>query len=190
MTAEPVEHKDIILDHRGPWTEEEYLALGEDTVQQTELVDGSLFVSPHGDGRHQNLGSRLWQRFENQLPDEIVALHEANVRLRTGQIVIPDVVVTRDATEPLIYRAADAVLLAEVESPWGKARDRILKPALYAEAGIPWYLRVEREPRLELVLSELEGESYVERARATEGEELAIPELSVTIEVDALLRRR
>jgi hypothetical protein len=64
------------------------------------------------------------------------------------------------------------------------------QPALYADVGIPWYLRVERERRLEIVLSGLDGQSYVEHARATEGEQLAIPDLSVTIEVDALLRRR
>jgi hypothetical protein len=55
MTAEPVEHRDIILGHRGPWTEEEYLALGEDTVQQTELIDASLFESPWGKARDRIL---------------------------------------------------------------------------------------------------------------------------------------
>jgi hypothetical protein len=50
-------------------------------------------------------------------------------------------------------------------------------------------LRVEQETRLGLVLSRLEREAYAEHARAPEGEEQVISDLSVTIEVDAPLRR-
>jgi Uma2 family endonuclease len=190
MTAEPVEHRDIILGHRGPWTEEQYLALPEDSLQHTELIDGDLVVTPSGDVQHQRFIARLWRELERLLPDDAIADLEVNLRLRHGRIVGPDVVIARELSEGLVVNASNVVLVAEVVSPGGKARDRILKPALYAEAGIPWYLRVEREPRLELVLSGLNGPSYVEHARAAEGETLTIPDLSVTIEVDALLRRR
>lgn len=76
MTAQPVQ-RDSILAHRGPWAEADYFGLPEQEAQRIELVDGELLVSPHGDGRHQNPGFRLCREFERQLPDDIVALHEA-----------------------------------------------------------------------------------------------------------------
>lgn len=190
MTAEPVERIDPIRTHRGPWTEDDYLALGEDQGQDIELVDGSLIVSPHGDTDHQRVEARLWRELEAQLPDHIEALHEVNVRLRIGRLCIPDVTVTRDLSGPLVHDAADVALIAEVESPHGKARDRILKPALYAEAGIPWYLRIVREPALELILYRENDGSYEEHSRASIGASLALPDLDASINVDALLRRR
>jgi hypothetical protein len=72
----------------------------------------------------------------------------------------------------------------------GKARDRILKPAAYAEARIPWYLLVKREPTLKLVLHRLDGEAYVVYATAGKGDLLELPGFGVSLEVDALLRRR
>jgi len=135
-------------------------------------------------------GFRLCREFEQQLPDHIVAVHEANVRLRTGRLLIPDLVVTTDVSEPLIFAADDVLLAGEVVSSWGQARERILKPAMYAASGIAWYLLVERDPELELVLHRRRRDGYVVHARARHGERLAIPYLSVDLEVDALLRRR
>lgn len=189
MSAEPVEHTDPMLHHKGPWTEAEWLAQVEDGPQRTELIDGDLLMSPVGEVRHQKLGFRLCRELEQQLPKALEAVHEANVRLFPRRIVIPDVLVTRDLSEPLVLDAADVLLVAEVVSTWSKARDRIIKPALCAEASIPWYLLVEHKPRLELVLQRLDEHGYVEHARAREGEHLELPDLSVTLEVAALLRR-
>jgi Uma2 family endonuclease len=190
MTAEPVEHGNAMLAHRGPWSEADYLALPEQQAQRVELIDGELLVTPHGDGEHQLLGARLWRELDRQLPDHLVALHEANVRLRTGRLVIPDLVITSDLSGSLVYDRSTVVLTGEIVSPWGQARDRILKPAMNAESGIAWYLLVERDPALELILHRLDGGGYVEDQRALEGERIEIADLAVTIEVDALLRRR
>ncbi len=47
-----------LLDHVGPWTERDYLALPEDR-RRIELLDGGLLASPAAGGRHQRLSSHL-----------------------------------------------------------------------------------------------------------------------------------
>jgi Uma2 family endonuclease len=188
-TAFTFDNAQLIPIYIGPWTEEDYLALPEMEGRRVELIDGDLIVSPLADSRHQRFVGRLWDQFERLLPDEIVAVPPICVQLRTDRILIPDVVVTSDLSDQVFFEARDVVLVAEVTTESSRARDRLFKPFLYAEAGIPWYLLVEQEPTLELILHRREQASYVEHARAGEGETLEIPDLCA-IEVDALLRRR
>ncbi len=190
MTADPVQHVHPLLDHHGPWSEQDYLALPEIEGLRIELVDGDLIMSPGPDNEHQLLVGGLWRELDRVLPTGIAVLPGGNVRLGPGRMNIPDVVVLREFTNSVVNQASDVLLAAEVVSSSGKARDRILKPALYAEAGIGWYLLVECEPQLAMILYRLDGEVYVEHARAAKGERLELPGFDAVIEVDALLRRR
>jgi Uma2 family endonuclease len=177
--------------HRGDlWTEQEFLALPIDDTERVELMDWKLHVSPLGDNEHQRFGQRLAREFERLLPDHIDAYHEANVRLGPGRIVIPDGVVTVKLDKWLVVEASDVLLVAEVVSPSGVKRDKVAKPELCATAKIPWYLLVEREPKLKLTLLRLQDGAYAEHATAGEGEVLDLPDLDCSIEVDALLRKR
>ncbi|WP_433798270.1 Uma2 family endonuclease [Actinomycetospora sp. CA-084318] len=132
------------LDHSAPWTEQDWLALPESP--NVELVDGVLVMSPRASNPHQRLLLRIGAALDAAAPTSLSVLPEPNVRLTVDRLVIPDVAVIADLDRHAVVNdAGDVVLVVEIVSPGNAAHDRVLKPHLYAEAGIRWYLRVEQE---------------------------------------------
>jgi Uma2 family endonuclease len=183
-----------VLGDRGlPWTEDDYLALGE-TKDRVELLDGALLVSPTPNPRHQHVSRRLANAIEPMAAKAGLDVYEAiSVRLRTGRINIPDLSIVEpiDPEEPVVDVAA-VRLVCEIVSPGNPAVDRILKMQLYAEAGIAWYLLVEPEPEsVALRLFRLDGDHYLVHAAALPGIPLEMTDpIAVTIDPEALLTRR
>jgi Uma2 family endonuclease len=60
----------------------------------------------------------------------------------------PDVVVYNRNCSGSKLRPEDVCLVVEIVSGGSKIQDRVTKPVVYAEAGIPCYWRVERDPTL------------------------------------------
>ena len=165
-----------VFGHDGPWTEEEYLALGE-TRQRVELFDGSLHVTPAPTPRHQRIQRNLGNLLEAAAQHAGLELLETvNVRLRPGRIPIPDLVVTEpiDFDEPMI-EARDVRLVCEVISPGNAATDKVLKMHYYAAAGIEWYLLVEQETGT-LHLYQRQGRHYREVSVTKPGSVLELTE--------------
>ncbi|GAA1758795.1 Uma2 family endonuclease [Luedemannella helvata] len=157
MTAETLGYRGI------PWTEEDYLALGE-TTDRVELFDGGLIVTPAPTPQHQHISRRL----ANVLNEagELEVYEAVNVRLRAGRIPIPDLVVVDriDPREPVVDGSA-VRLIAEIVSPSNAFNGRLLKMHHYADAGIEWYLLVEPDgDAIGLRLFRLDGDHYTQHA--------------------------
>ncbi|WP_200206593.1 Uma2 family endonuclease [Micromonospora coerulea] len=165
-----------VFGHDGPWTEEEYLALGE-TQQRVELFDGSLHVTPAPTPRHQRISRKLGNIFETAAEAVGLELLEAvNVRLRPGRIPIPDLVVTDPVDlDELVIEANAVHLVCEIISPSNAATDKVLKMHYYAAAGIEWYLLVEQETGA-LRLYRRQGSHYAEHSTTTRGQTLTLTE--------------
>lgn len=181
-----------ILEHPGPWTEQEYFSLGE-TLNRIELFDGGLWVSPAPNKPHQDISFLLMAAIRPAVRAAGLRAYEAaNVRLAPDRIVIPDLTVADTDPRGGTIEAAEVHLVSEIVSPSNAANDRLLKMQFYAAAGIGWYLIVE--PDLEafesvtLRLFRLAGQHYVEHAVAGKGQMLALDApFSCRIETSALV---
>ena len=175
-----------IFGHGLPYTEEEFLALGE-CPERVELFDGSLLVTPAPTPRHQHISRKLANALDTSHGD-LYVVEAVNVRLQAGRIPIPDIVITSmiDFDAPIID--ADVVqLVCEIVSPSNASADKVLKMHHYAAAGIPWYLLVEQETGA-LHLYRLEGNHYVEHSVTHAGQLLRLKEpLEATIAPEDLL---
>jgi Uma2 family endonuclease len=181
-----------MLEHPEPWTEEEFFALGE-TPNRIELIDGSLWVSPAPSKRHQHIAYLLTVGLYTSAEQAgLLVLQDVNLRLAGGRIVQPDIVVADTDDLGTTVEAAEARLVVEVVSPSNAGTDRLLKPQLYAAAGIGWYLRVEQpEDSVELHLHRLADGCYGRAEVAGPGQRLTSGEpFPFAVDVSSLLRGR
>jgi Uma2 family endonuclease len=130
------------------WTLDD-LALLPDDGRRYEIVDGSLHVTPAPALRHQRHCGWLILALAVGTPDGYEVLPGANVILpgELTRLLVPDVLAVRITDiddDPLAVPASAVPLAVEVVSPSSTTHDRFTKPALYAEAGIPHYWRVEQ----------------------------------------------
>ena len=177
--------------HPGPWSEDEYFALGV-TPDRIELIDGSLWVSPAAGKRHQHVTFLLATALVPAAEQAgLIVLPNVNLRPATGRILQPDIVVADTDDAGTTVEAVEAKLVVEVVSPSNAGTDRLLKPQLYAAAGIGWYLRVEQpQDSVELHLQNLVGDNYVQHSVTGVGQALTTTEpFPFEIDVAALLHR-
>lgn len=129
----------------GGWTTDDLDELPEDH-RRFELIDGALIVSPSPTYVHQTIAARLLTVLEESCPAEYVVTQAVELRISRTRSFIPDVLVATAeaaARNPSKFAPHEVVLVAEVVSPTSVTIDRVTKADLYAQAGIPFYWRVE-----------------------------------------------
>lgn len=174
-----------------PWQVEDVLALP--TGPRYEIVDGGLLIMPAPGLLHQWLCRQLFLQLHAQTSPAWEVTLDVGVRMSDDPAVsdfrIPDLTVGPSARRPsardLLAQPTGVSLVIEVTVTTGK-QDRILKPVEYAEAGIPWYWRLEVEPELELIAHELMSGGYVETGRYRAGVARPAAPIPLSVDLDAL----
>ncbi|MFC3992260.1 Uma2 family endonuclease [Actinoplanes siamensis] len=151
----------------GRWTEPDLHLFPQDG-HRYEIVDGSLHVTPPPDGVHEAGVEAVIAALRTAAPPDWWVCDRLGVGIDISSLV-PDVIVLRPRSSGGIWvDPADVALVVEVEAPETRRYDRLLKPAVYASAGIPAYWLVE--PGEALSVHTLDGPSY-RLARRIEGAE-------------------
>ncbi|MEU6074460.1 Uma2 family endonuclease [Micromonospora sp. NPDC047074] len=167
-------------DHPPPggWTADDLDRLPDDG-RRHELLDGNLIVSPSPTRLHQSIAGRLMAALEETCPPDLDVTQGVEVRLSRTRSFFPDVLVTEldaAARNPSHYQPHEVMLVVEIVAEGSRSIDRVLKPALYAEAGIPYFWRIETDSWTVVHAHKLDPAKrvYVEQARMTDG--ILVPE--------------
>jgi Uma2 family endonuclease len=171
----------------GGWTTDDLDELPVSNYRY-ELTDGALSVAPAPSNLHQTLAALLAAALEAILPDPFVMAGAVEIRFSRQLTRIPDLMVVR-SEEPARhwFAPAEVTVAIEIESPGNHVEDRITRPALYAQFGIPYYWRIEPSPLRVTTYRRGQGDAYVP---ATTGDRIAVAEpFPVDLDLTALLPR-
>jgi Uma2 family endonuclease len=166
-----------LVEHTGPWTPDDVEALPDagDHARFEVYEGGVLVVSPAPGVAHQRASYWLHRGLAEAAAvagADVEVLEAVNIALPGNKLLVPDVVVVAaDAVDETTTRIPCAAVLAVVEvvSPSTVSIDRAIKPAMYAEAAVPVYWRVELHDTPKIVVSSLSRGRYVTRTTLTAG---------------------
>lgn len=127
-----------LLPLQGLWTEEQYLALTNQTNHLIEFTDGEIEVLPRPTSSHQVILLFLYDLFRAVIRPTGGRILVAPLRMRVRPRKI---LMLLDAADPRYQDAfwLGADLVVEIVSPDRPERDTQEKPRDYAEAGVPEY---------------------------------------------------
>jgi Uma2 family endonuclease len=179
MSAEPIpltEPFDPLVELAGMWTTElaeRYLPIPGAVVGKYECLDGKLIMSPY-EGTSNGYGMlRLAMKIDGAAIKAGYRVYPTiNMTFGPQRWIQPDAIVLKEPVKALTWVPAEKVLMPiEFVSPSSRLRDRIDKPRLCADAGIPYFMWVEvsrDDVRVELL--RLEAGGYVPTAKALAGQ--------------------
>ena len=113
--------------------------------------------------------------FASARPD-VDVLHDVGVHVGLRRLYVPDLLAVRRDTpfHDNGYDPTGVLLVVEAVSPSSVTMDRVTKPAVYAEQGIPYFWRVdaldEGKPRAEAYALDPGTRTYIPEAELGPGE--------------------
>lgn len=163
----------------GGWTTDDLDRLPDDGHRR-ELLDGVLLMSPSPTRLHQSIAGLLMVALNESCPADYDVTQGVEVRISRKRSFIPDVLVTdleAAARNPSHYQPHEVLLAVEIVSEGSRSIDRVLKPALYAEADIPYFWRIETEHGIVVHAYKLDPVKghYVAQAEQSDGILVAEP---------------
>lgn len=111
---------------------------------RTEILGGELVVSPTPSVKHGGVITLIRNQISVQLPAELVTMEVLSLGWDSGDdVAVPDLLVIPTAVlheEGWLMEPDIAEFALEVVSPGNSRTDTAVKPAIYAEWGIPIFL--------------------------------------------------
>jgi Uma2 family endonuclease len=156
----------------GLWTEPDLHLFPQDG-HRYEIVDGSLHVTPPPPGPHESVVRALVTTLRGAAPAGWWVCARLGIEMGASKL-IPDLTVLRPHSSGAVWSdPTDVALVVEVETAASSRYDRLLKPTLYADAGIPRYWRIEPDPIAPVLhLYRLETDGGYALQRTIQGPEL------------------
>jgi Uma2 family endonuclease len=191
MTASPLPPTHLL-------TVDEYAALGEDEHGRTELMEGSLVMSPSPTLDHNVAIMRLGLQLMPQVPAGYEVIPDVDVDLQLvprdqpGSSRRPDLMVVehtapgRQRAEGGLLRASEVLVVVEIVSPGSVRTDNIVKRAEYADAGIPHYWIVDLDEPISLLAGHLSEQFGYRDETAATGTYRADEPFPVRLDLDQL----
>lgn len=176
-------------------TFDDWVDLPETPERQVEVVEGVLVVSPRPKSFHLLAVTRLGYLINEQLPELLMALSEAELVVSRIPVTVrsPDVLVAPTSlveTNPTRYKPGDVQLVIEVLSEGSRRTDRVTKFSEYAEVGIEHYWIVDLEPPVSMICYRLIDEDYEDFGEQSGVAEVEFAGNALTIDLNALVTRR
>jgi Uma2 family endonuclease len=184
------------FDHE--WTADDVIVAQETSPYRIELLDGVLLMSPVPRLRHQRVSSTLSAVFEAAVAASDLALmvfENVNVRRGDRDLLQPDIAVVNRAAgmegledDDVAFTPEDVVLAVEILSPGHEGKDRVDKPARYAQWAIESCWLVDPK-QLTVETFTLDGAEYVASGSAKAGAVVTLPAFApITLDPGVLLR--
>jgi Uma2 family endonuclease len=178
-----------VQEVKSPLSYEEFLHVREEILDQAELIDGVMYVTPSPTRLHQLISLRLIRLFDQWfLQSGGGSLYFAPLDFRMGEntVVQPDLVVVLDDRAHILDQEptiGSPSIVVEILSPSTSRQDLYIKRDLYAARDVPEYWIVDSTARTVSIHSNPGNGRYrsvvtsLDAARSVQ-----LPEVSITLE--------